>query len=303
MLLPAKGDGGPGTGGLTAVETARAKVNLALHVTGQRADGYHLLDSLVVFPDIGDVVSISRETQGLTVTGPYAHALGGGGEDDNLVVRAAKLLAEATGRDPRSISLALEKILPVASGIGGGSADAAATLRLLRREWALDISDATVQQLALQLGADVPMCLLSEPARVSGIGENIELIRNMPACGILLVNPGVGVSTPEVFRALRRRDNPPLPGIPVAGFAEFDALLGWLSQTRNDLEPAATGLAPEIAEVLSMLEGQEEAAFARMSGSGATCFALTRHRAEAEELAGRIAASHPHWWAAAGKLS
>lgn len=301
-MLPAAGDDAPAAGGLPPAETARAKVNLALHVTGRRADGYHLLDSLVVFPDIGDVVSISREKPGLTVTGPFAHALGGG-EGDNLVVKAAGLLAEATGRDPLDISLTLDKFLPVASGIGGGSADAAATLRLLKRVWAVEISDSALRQLALKLGADVPMCYLSEPARVSGIGEDIAPVNAMPACGMLLVNPGIEVSTPAVFRALTRRDNPPLPQIPATGFAEFDALVGWLRETRNDLEPAARGIVPEIAEVLSVLEMQGEVAFARMSGSGATCFALTRHRAGAAELSARLAISHPHWWAAAGQLA
>ncbi|NRG18101.1 4-(cytidine 5'-diphospho)-2-C-methyl-D-erythritol kinase [Rhizobiales bacterium] len=288
---------------MPAAEIARAKVNLALHVAGQRGDGYHLLDSLVVFPDIGDVVSISRDGSGLTVAGPYEHALPCSGRGDNLVMKAARLLAEAAGRDSGEISLTLEKILPVASGIGGGSADAAAALRLLRRVWALDISDSALLQLALKLGADVPMCLLSVPARVSGIGEIIDPVRTMPACGIVLVNPGVEVPTPEVFQALRRRDNQPLPDVPAAGFQEFDDLIGWLHGTRNDLAEAAMDVAPGIAEVLSMLDAQGEVAFARMSGSGATCFALTWDVAKAEALSARIAVSRPHWWATAGRIT
>lgn len=297
------GDGALDAGGMPAAEIARAKVNLALHVTGQRADGYHLLDSLVVFPDIGDVVSISPEGNGLTVVGPYGHALSGSAESDNLVMKAACLLSEATGRDPRKISLSLDKILPVASGIGGGSADAAAALRLLRRVWAVDICDSALGQLSLKLGADVPMCLLSAPARVSGIGELIEPIAAIPDCGIVLVNPGVEVPTPEVFRTLKRRNNPPLPEIPAAGFPEFDALVDWLRETRNDLADPAMEIAPDIAGVLSLLEAQGEVAFARMSGSGATCFALTRDPAEAEALSSRIAASQPLWWVAAGRMS
>ena len=182
-------------------ERAPAKVNLFLHVLGRRPDGYHLLDSLAVFPGAADMVRAAPAAAlTLTVEGRFA----GGLEGENLVLRAAQALAEAAG-GARGANLVLEKELPVASGIGGGSADAAATLRLLNRLWELALPASALHTLALGLGADVPVCLLSEPARMGGIGELLGVAPILPACGMVLVNPGASVSTAEVFRAARQR--------------------------------------------------------------------------------------------------
>lgn len=302
MPLYRRNDAGSVQGGISAL--ARAKVNLALHVTGQRADGYHLLDSLVVFPDIGDRVTVSPSPViSLAVEGPFAEALAAADAKDNLVVRAARLLA-CRRKDSESggAGIRLEKCLPVASGIGGGSADAAATLRLLSRLWDMAPEDADLAALGATLGADVPMCIASRPARVTGIGEAIAPLAALPAFGMALVNPGVAVPTPQVFKALGSRDNPPLPASPQAGFQTLGMLLDWLSSSRNDLEPAATAIAPSIADVLALLRRNEDCLFARMSGSGATCFAITEGFDRAEALAARIAAKKPEWWVAAGSV-
>jgi 4-diphosphocytidyl-2-C-methyl-D-erythritol kinase len=283
-------------------EIARAKVNLALHVTGRRADGYHLLDTLVVFPAIGDTVTCARaETSApgalsLSVSGAFSGAAGE--TEDNLVMRAARRLAEACLYLPSATAIALEKRLPVAAGLGGGSADAAATLRALIRLWGVSISEDALAALALDLGADVPMCLTSQPARVRGIGEEITLVKGLPPFGILLVNPVRPVATPAVFRALSHRDNPPMPGLP-DGFASVGALVDWLRATRNDFEPAARLLEPTIGDVLARLDGAG-ALLSRMSGSGATCFGLFADAGEAEIARQRIAAVEPDWWIAAG---
>lgn len=265
-------------------EDAPAKVNLALHVTGRRADGYHLLDTLVVHGGAADRVvlldrgpSPTRTEDGvvdLAIVGPQAAGLGVGAE--NLVVRAADLLAgEAArcGRKVRPVALRLEKHLPVASGVGGGSSDAAATLRLLDRHWRLDLGRARLAELALPLGADVPMCVWGAPLRARGIGEAIEILPDLPRFRLVLANPGVPVSTPAVFRALKHRDNPPLPEMP-ARFADLPALVDWLAATRNDLQDAAIAVAPAIAGALADLRAMPGCLFARMSGSGATCFGI-----------------------------
>ena len=223
---------------------APAKVNLALHVLGRRADGYHLLDSLVAFAAVGDVVRVEpAERLALRVTGPFAAALAG--EADNLVLRAARALAARHGIAPCA-HLTLEKHLPVASGIGGGSADAAAALRVLARLW--EVSDATAE-LALALGADVPVCLAGRPARMGGIGEALAPAPRLPACGLVLVNPGVAVATQAVFRLREGDFSPPLtlpPAWPdAAAMAEDLARLG------NDLEAPAMRVQPAIGVVLT----------------------------------------------------
>lgn len=266
------------------VEAAPAKINLALHVTGRRTDGYHLLDTLVVHGAAADRV-VARPLDGrkpgpgparieLAIAGPFADGLAA--DADNLVMRAARLLeaeARRSGRPVGDVALRLEKHLPIASGLGGGSADAAATLRLLDRVWGLGFGLARLADLSLPLGADLPMCVWSAPLRARGIGETIDPIDGLPPLGLMLVNPGVAVATPAVFRALTRRDNPPLPQLP-ARFADVGGLVDWLAATRNDLEAAAIGVAPAIAEALSWLEAQPGCRLARMSGSGATCFGL-----------------------------
>lgn len=274
-------------------EGAPAKVNLALHVTGRRADGYHLLDTLVVHGGAADRVALldrapaptgSDDTAiDLAIVGPHAAGLGTGG--DNLVVRAARLLAAEAARQGRlvgPVALRLDKRLPVASGVGGGSSDAAATLRLLDRHWGLDLGRARLAELALPLGADVPMCVWGAPLRARGIGETIEILPDLPPFRLVLANPGVPVATPAVFRALKRRDNPPLPDLP-ARFADLAALVAWLAGTRNDLEAAAIDGAPAIAETLAELRAMPGCLMARMSGSGATCFGI--FAAEAAPLA------------------
>jgi 4-diphosphocytidyl-2-C-methyl-D-erythritol kinase len=282
---------------------ARAKINLALHVTGRRSDGYHLLDSIAVFAGTGDRLSLQvAQTSSFTVSGPFAGVLEDGGPaESNLVLRAIAALRSASGKALPSFAVHLEKNLPVASGIGGGSADAAAALRLAQEACGLDFSSDVLKSLALELGADVPVCLAGRPARMSGIGEALAPLPLLPRCGMVLANPGVAVSTPTVFRALERRDNPPLPGMP-SGFASRQDLVNWLKGTRNDLQAAAIALSPVIKDVLAGLECHPATEFCRMSGSGATCFALCAPEA-ATALAEDLRAKHPGWWIAASEIS
>ncbi|WP_300471535.1 4-(cytidine 5'-diphospho)-2-C-methyl-D-erythritol kinase [Breoghania sp.] len=279
-------------------EDARAKINLALHVTGRPTDGYHELDTLAAFSPLGDVVEATPAPDlSLTVTGPFASDLGL--SDDNLVIRAAGALREAFSV-AEGAHLRLEKNLPVASGIGGGSADAAATLRGLARLWKLVPHSPRIAEIAARLGADVPMCLASRPLHASGIGEVLAPVASLPIAGVLLINPRVAVATPAIFKALKSRENPPLSDIPA--FADARALAAWLSTTRNDLQQPAIETAPVIAEVLSALEALPGTLLARMSGSGATCFALFERRNETETAAALVSASHPDWWIRATTL-
>jgi 4-diphosphocytidyl-2-C-methyl-D-erythritol kinase len=288
---------------------ARAKLNYALHVTGRRADGYHLIDSLAVFPAIGDRVGLNPggSSPGLTISGRFAADLAppddaaGDGPADNLVSAAARRLAEHLGRDADA-ALELKKTLPVASGIGGGSADAAAALRLLRDLWAPDLDDEALAGLAADLGADVPMCLLSKPVRVEGIGEILTPLKRFPAHAVVLANPGTAVSTPDVFKALTKKDNPALPPLPEEGFGDLAALCAWLKDTRNDLEHPARAIAPEVDDVLAALGGCAGARLARMSGSGATCFAIFESLTEAQAAEQALHAAHPSWWVAAAPV-
>ncbi len=271
-------------------EAAPAKVNLYLHVTGRRADGYHLLDSLVVFPGAGDVLHAGPgHDLSLDITGPCGAGLGRG--EDNLVLRAARLLADGAGIEARA-ALVLEKRLPVASGIGGGSADAAAALRLLSRGWGLGEPPA---EMAVALGADVPVCLASLPAVMQGTGEVLLPAPGLPEFGITLINPGVAVATPAVFRA-RIGGFTPAARLP-ASWATAADLAASLTLCRNDLQDAARSLCPGIDAVLDWLRTQPGCMLARMSGSGATCFGLFETGAEAAALARRV----PHgWWAWGG---
>ncbi len=280
---------------------ARAKVNLALHITGQRADGYHLLHSLVAFPDIGDRLSL-EPAEGLTlaVNGPFSANLGSA-TDDNLVLKAAIAFAEAAGIAVPAVKLTLTKNLPVASGIGGGSTDAATTLRLLERHTGVTLSNEQIHALALSLGTDVPVCLNQSVQVMSGIGDCLEKGPALPPAGIVLINPNVAVSTPEIFKKLRERDNPPLPEAG-AEFSDLSALTGYLRSCRNDMEPAAIELCPEISEVLAALKADPFIRFARMSGSGATCFGLCEAGAEIN-VARSLQSENPGWWIAAGSLT
>jgi 4-diphosphocytidyl-2-C-methyl-D-erythritol kinase len=277
----------------TLSEAAPAKVNLYLHLRGRRADGYHLLDSLAVFPAIADRLTAAPGAgQGLSleIGGPFGAGLAA--EPDNLVLRAARALAEAHGLAPDA-ALRLDKHLPVASGIGGGSSDAAAALRVLSRLWGVAIPDG----LALTLGADVPVCLgAPEPRLMAGIGEQLSPAPPMPEFWMVLVNPGVAVATGAVFAAVEQRANPPAPQSPL--LTDFAALTGWLAHQRNDLQAAAVSICPVIAEVLAALGSAVlgGAPLARMSGSGATCFALHGGEAEALAQAERLRRSRPDWW-------
>ncbi len=268
---------------------APAKVNLYLHVTGKRADGYHLLDSLAVFPAVGDVLrALPAEALSLTVTGPFAGTLQA--EPGNLVLRAARAL-DAYG----VAALELEKNLPIASGIGGGSADAAAALRLLAGLWGLK---PDLQALALSLGADVPVCLAAAPARMGGIGEVLSPAPALPPFGILLVNPGVAVPTPAVFKARQGGFSPPA-ALPAA-WPDATLMARDLARCTNDLEAPAISIQPVIGEVLAHLGRLPGALLAPMSGSGATCFALF---GSADEAAAAIQAiSRPGWWCWGGGL-
>jgi 4-diphosphocytidyl-2-C-methyl-D-erythritol kinase len=283
------------------VEAARAKVNLALHVTGRRVDGYHLLDMFVVFPDIADELAIEpAETPTLTITGRMAQALASEPPETNIVVRAVEGFAQLTGRR-QSFAITLDKRLPVASGIGGGSADCAAMLRALCKYNLVAAGDPDVVDLALRLGADVPMCLRSEPLKASGIGETVVPTGGEMTFGILLANPGVPLSTSSVFRALNQRNNPALP--PLIGRRDKAELFSYLrSYTRNDLETAARSVTPAVGETLTALGGLAGARLVRMSGSGATCFALFDNAEAAEQAAATLRERRPPWWVEASEV-
>jgi 4-diphosphocytidyl-2-C-methyl-D-erythritol kinase len=289
------GDLGP-PGPPTGQAFAPAKLNLFLHVTGRRPDGYHLLDSLVAFADCGDTLHASAAAElSLTIRGPFAAGLAG--EADNLVLRAARTLAAEAGV-PALARLELEKHLPVASGIGGGSADAAATLRLLCRLWRVAPDPAALDRLALRLGADVPVCLGCQPTRMGGTGEKLAPAPALPPCAVLLVNPGVAVATAEVFRA---RSGPySAPAHLPEGWPDAPAMAADLATLANDLEAPARSLCPAIGDVLASIAAQPGCLLARMSGSGATCFGLFAEQASAEHAAG--GAARPGWWAWAGAL-
>jgi 4-diphosphocytidyl-2-C-methyl-D-erythritol kinase len=278
-------------------EPASAKINLSLHIVGKRANGYHLLDSLVVFAGIGDRLSAEwAETLALRVTGPFAAGLDG--EQDNLVLRAARTLAEAAGIAPKA-ALVLEKNLPVASGIGGGSADAAAALRVLSRLWGIALAPEAMAATAARLGADVPVCLAGQSARMRGIGEQLDPAPRLPDCGLVLVNPGVAVSTADVFRARRSRFS--LAAELPVGWANAGAMAHDLAGLTNDLQPPAVALCPRIGEALDVLAALPGCLLARMSGSGATCFGLFDGPEEAARAAASIDRSG--WWAWGGGLS
>ena len=274
---------------------ARAKVNLWLNVVGRRTDGYHLLDSLVAFTDLADEIDVVAASDlSLDVAGPGTAALQE--ETDNLVLRAARLLAGRAGLAPRA-ALRLTKCIPVAAGLGGGSADAAATLRALVELWRVAMPEEELFDLAAELGADVPMCLAGRPALVSGIGERLAPAPRLPDCAILLVNPGLPLPTPKVFGARRGAFSPERSA--PDGWHDLHAFGRELAQRGNDLTDAAVSLRPEIAEVLRELKGSEGVVHAAMSGSGATCFGLYGTVAAAERAAARLPAA---WWRHAGRL-
>lgn len=278
---------------------APAKINLYLHVTGRRDDGYHLLDSLVAFAGIHDMLTVTKaEGLGFAIDGPFAADLSA--DEDNMVIRAARALAEAAGIEARA-AITLTKRLPVASGIGGGSADAAAALKALSQLWEIELDDREMAAVGLELGADVPVCLGGKVAFMSGIGDNISPAPALPVCSVVLVNPGVALSTASVFGALG--DDVTAPDQQF-DYSPEDAreLASILANRNNDLQAPAIELAPVIAEVLETLEASENVLLARMSGSGATCFGLFAEPEEAAEAALAISAARPQWWVKAASL-
>jgi 4-diphosphocytidyl-2-C-methyl-D-erythritol kinase len=280
-------------------EFAPAKVNLYLHVTGRRADGYHLLDSLAVFPAVGDrLFAAPADALSLSVEGRFGADLAG--EADNLVLRAARALGGTPGGWTKGARIRLEKHLPVASGIGGGSADAAAALRLLCRLWGRPAAAPPVAlaSIALELGADVPVCLANRPARMGGVGEALTTAPGLPPCGMVLINPGVSLATAAVFRA--RAGGFSAPAELPAFWPDAAAMVGDLARLRNDLEPPAIALCPVIGVVLAALADVPGCLLARMSGSGATCFGLFPDAATAEAAA--CALARPGWWCWGGAL-
>ncbi|MBW4092227.1 MAG: 4-(cytidine 5'-diphospho)-2-C-methyl-D-erythritol kinase [Proteobacteria bacterium] len=277
-------------------DAAPAKVNLFLHVLGRRADGYHRLDSLAVFAGAADRLRVMpAATLSLEVGGAFGAALAL--EPDNLVLRAARALAAAGGIVPTG-RLRLDKALPVASGIGGGSADAAAALRLLARWWGLAVGPAELAAIASGLGADVPVCLAGRAARMGGVGEVLGPAPSLPRCGLVLVNPGVPVATAAVFRA--RTGAFSAPADLAEGWADAAAMAADLAHCRNDLEAPARALCPAIDTVLAALASAPGCLLARMSGSGATCFGLFPAPAVAQTAAAALA--RPGWWCWGGGL-
>ncbi|MCZ7498406.1 4-(cytidine 5'-diphospho)-2-C-methyl-D-erythritol kinase [Agrobacterium sp. ST15.13.015] len=281
------------SGATETIEAAPAKINLALHVTGQRADGYHLLETLVTFTEAGDTIRIrDADADSFSISGPFGDLLRAGDGGDNLVTRARDLLRDAlasTGQPAPPVAIHLEKNLPVASGIGGGSADAAATLRGLLRHWRAGIAPDTLASMALTLGADVPMCLESRSLIARGIGEDIEPLTDLPELVMVLANPLKAVSTPEIFRRLQTKTNAPLPASATIGWMDF------LAQSRNDLQPPAQALLPEIGEIIGLLS-QEGAALVRMSGSGATCFGIFHSLEAARKAETSLRRKRPGWY-------
>ncbi|WP_298986781.1 4-(cytidine 5'-diphospho)-2-C-methyl-D-erythritol kinase [uncultured Roseibium sp.] len=289
-----------GSASMPRAGLARAKVNLALHITGQREDGYHLLHSFAVFPQIGDRIALEADDRlNLVLDGPFSRELEGS-SDNNLILKAVKGFAEKASIPVPAVRLTLTKRLPVASGIGGGSSDAATTLRLLEDFSGVYLSEETMQGLALSLGADVPVCLFPEPQIMRGIGDVLSQGPSLPNCTIVLANPKKNVSTPEVFKTMTERHNAAMPIMPEK-FETLGELTSYLSVCRNDMQDAAITLCPDIGDVLRALDGNELIEFARMSGSGATCFGLCETR-NAVEIERSLRSAHPDWWIASGPL-
>lgn len=278
------------------VEFAPAKVNLALHVTGRRPDGYHLLNTLAVFTRFGDRITIeAAERDGLSVSGRYASAVPT--DESNLILKARDALRGHSGlHNAPPVSITLEKNLPVASGVGGGSSDCAAVLRGLASFWGLDPGDADLAGIGGPLGADLPMCLAAKPLVARGTGDELAFVPEFPSLGLVLVNPGIPVATAAVFSALERRDNEKLPPLP--SHLDFHTIRNWLEITRNDLEDAAQTIEPSIRVAKAALM-KADAGFARMSGSGATCFGLFETGNVAKRAAASIRSRHPDWFVAA----
>jgi 4-diphosphocytidyl-2-C-methyl-D-erythritol kinase len=274
----------------TLVEKASAKINLTLRVIGRRADGYHELESLVVFADIADTLTLQTSQDGLEITGLFAS--NAGSVADNLIVKAVAAVRERIA-DVKAGRFLLEKNVPVAAGLGGGSADAAAALRLIARINGLALDDPRLFLAARAVGADVPVCLDPRPRIMRGIGELLSDPLDLPALPAVLVNPGVPLATRDVFGKFRNGQR----GDDIADVPhDADELIEFLEQHGNDLTSAATACEPVIAEVLVALRGLSGVKLARMSGSGPTCFALFGSRDEAAAASQRLVEEHKNWW-------
>lgn len=286
---------------------APAKINLHLHVTGRRDDGYHLIDSLVVFADIGDKILIEPSDQfSFQINGQFAPSFIAMDRDDseqstNLAVRAARLLAKAQDRD-LNYRITLTKNLPLAAGIGGGSSDAAAVLWGLMRLWDIDHKKSPwLHDLTLKLGADVPSCLRCAPVRMQGIGDRLTYFPGLPEIFMILIHPGKNCPTAEIFK----RFSGPIRGdisIPQT-LQKAEDLISFIKDQHNDLTPAAIEIVPEIAEMISALEQQENCLISRMSGSGASVFGLFKTMEDAQNAAEHIALSRPGWWVRTGTIN
>ncbi|HEU5046389.1 MAG TPA: 4-(cytidine 5'-diphospho)-2-C-methyl-D-erythritol kinase [Rickettsiales bacterium] len=275
----------------TISATAAAKINLYLHITGKTANGYHALDSLVAFANTGDVLEVSPSDRvTLRISGTYGAALS---SQDNLVMKAATALQQRF-HIKEGAAISLQKQLPIGSGIGGGSADAAATLQLLTRLWKINAEPQDMQELALSLGADVPACLQSTSLYMSGIGEVIEPGPRLSGLFILLVGTGVPLLTRDVFAGYQGQFSQAMPHM--RRFASNEELIRFLNSTRNDLQDAAIALMPEIATILQALSTEKDCLLSRMSGSGSTCFGLFAKRKYAEDAAIRLNRQYPGWW-------
>jgi 4-diphosphocytidyl-2-C-methyl-D-erythritol kinase len=282
---------------------APAKINLFLHVGPLDAGGMHPLCSLMVFADVGDRISAApADAFSLSIDGPFGDGLDG--EADNLVTRAARALLSGVGRPNEALALVLTKALPLAAGLGGGSSDAGATLRLLRKRLTLDIDDAGLEAIAGSLGADGAACLFGHPVIGEGRGERLSPAPGLPLLHAVLVNPGAPSPTGAVYRAYDEQVRGATPDRPIMPktFADIGETVAFLADCRNDLEAPAIGLSPVIGEALAMLASQPESLLTRMSGSGATCFVLCATRREARTLADRVAAGRADWWVRACRL-
>lgn len=281
------------------LEVANAKINLSLKIRGREESGYHQLESLVVFASVADRVTCKdADALDLEISGPFAAQLAD--EKSNLILNAARVFAGALGRDP-TVTFELEKNLPIASGIGGGSADAAAALRAMMRLWG--DPPGSINGIALQLGADVPVCLKKRPSFMTGLGENLRTIPRLPEMHAVLANPGVSVSTADVFQRLQAGpvEGPDrLPLLP--GVETLDRLVAWLEENGNDLEGPAMAIEPVIETVINDLQATAGCRLARMSGSGATCFALYDNPFDSAEAAAVLKEKHGNWWVTATRF-
>ena len=282
----------------TIKASAPAKVNLTLHVTGQRDDGYHLLDSLVVFAGVADQIGATvAPDMRMTVSGPFS--MGVPTDHTNLIMRAAEALRTARGVS-QGAALTLEKHLPHAAGIGSGSSDAAATLAMLAELWGVAPLPATAPEV-LALGADVPVCVgAPRPVRMSGIGDILSPVTALPDCAMVLVRPPVDVPTGPVFKGLSTKDGAPMADLPDG--LDYEGFVRWLTAQRNDLLAPAQAIAPQVAEAIAKLQSLPAVSFAGMSGSGATCFALVKDMATARQVARIVQVAKMDWWVAPAEL-